>query len=118
MASSFLTRRVPALGFCPSVARPYRNKLLDCLEEIVANARLYEDDAMQIASPFLHYVSQISEYEGPEEMEGSKTTFTGDAVTAACGLHRDNLRRLITWRAVIPVQAGAGRGRVRLRILR
>jgi hypothetical protein len=47
-------------------------------------------------------------------MEADDQTFTDDALTAACGLHMDNLRRLITWRAVVPVQAGGGRGRVRL----
>lgn len=41
-------------------------------------------------------------------------TFTDEQVTAACNLHIDNLRRLITWGAVKPVQAGGGRGRVRL----
>ena len=40
--------------------------------------------------------------------------FTDEQVTKACGLHIDNLRRLITWGAVRPVQAGGGRGRVRL----
>jgi hypothetical protein len=39
--------------------------------------------------------------------------FTDEQVTAACGLHLDNLRRLITWGAVAPVQSGGGRGRVR-----
>ncbi len=41
-------------------------------------------------------------------------TFTDQQVTTACGMHQDNLRRLITWKAVIPVQARGGRGRVRL----
>jgi hypothetical protein len=41
-------------------------------------------------------------------------TFTDEQVTAACNLHIDNLRRLITWGAVRPVQGGGGRGRVRL----
>lgn len=40
--------------------------------------------------------------------------FTDAEVTAACGLHIDNLRRLITWGAIKPAQAGGGRGRVRL----
>ena len=40
-------------------------------------------------------------------------TYTDDEVTGACNLHIDNLRRLITWGAVRPVQAGGGRGRVR-----
>lgn len=40
--------------------------------------------------------------------------FTDEQVTSACNLHIDNLRRLITWGAVKPVQAGGGRGRVRL----
>jgi hypothetical protein len=40
--------------------------------------------------------------------------FTDEEVTEACNLHIDNLRRLITWGAVTPVQAGGGRGRVRL----
>jgi hypothetical protein len=43
----------------------------------------------------------------------SETLFTDEQVTNACGLHIDNLRRLITWGAVKPVQAGGGRGRVR-----
>jgi hypothetical protein len=47
-------------------------------------------------------------------MEADGQTFTDELLTAACGLHMDNLRRLITWRAVVPVQAGGGRGRVRL----
>jgi hypothetical protein len=42
-----------------------------------------------------------------------KTTYTDEDVTAACGLHLDNLRRLITWGAVAPAQWGGGRGRVR-----
>jgi hypothetical protein len=41
------------------------------------------------------------------------TGFTDEQVTSACKLHIDNLRRLITWGAVEPVQAGGGRGRVR-----
>ena len=40
--------------------------------------------------------------------------FTDEQVTEACNLHVDNLRKLITWGAVIPAQAGGGRGRVRL----
>jgi len=44
--------------------------------------------------------------------------FTDDDVTAACNLHVDNLRRLITWRAVRPIQSGGGRGKVRLWSLR
>ncbi len=43
----------------------------------------------------------------------SDTVFTDDQVTSACNLHLDNLRRLITWGAVKPIQAGGGRGRVR-----
>jgi hypothetical protein len=43
-----------------------------------------------------------------------ETVFTDEQVTRACNLHIDNLRRLITWGAVKPVQAGGGRGRVRL----
>jgi hypothetical protein len=43
-----------------------------------------------------------------------ETVFTDEQVTSACNLHIDNLRRLITWGAVKPVQAGGGRGRVRL----
>jgi hypothetical protein len=43
-----------------------------------------------------------------------QATFTDDVLVSASGLHRDNLRRLITWRAVVPIQAGGGRGRVRL----
>jgi len=41
-------------------------------------------------------------------------TFTDEQVMRACNLHIDNLRRLITWGAVKPIQAGGGRGRVRL----
>ena len=41
-------------------------------------------------------------------------TFTDQQVTGAAGLHLDNLRRLITWGAVKPIQAGGGRGRVRM----
>lgn len=41
-------------------------------------------------------------------------TYTDAQVTMATGLHQDNLRRLITWRAVVPVQSGGGRGRIRL----
>jgi hypothetical protein len=41
-------------------------------------------------------------------------TFTDQQLTSACELHVDNLRQLITWKAVIPYQAGGGRGRVRL----
>jgi hypothetical protein len=44
----------------------------------------------------------------------SETAFTDDQVTRACNLHVDNLRRLITWGAVTPVQAGGGRGRIRM----
>lgn len=44
----------------------------------------------------------------------SEALFTDEQVTNACGLHVDNLRRLITWGAVKPAQAGGGRGRVRL----
>ncbi len=43
----------------------------------------------------------------------SEAVFTDEQVTRACNLHIDNLRRLITWGAVKPVQAGGGRGRVR-----
>jgi len=46
-------------------------------------------------------------------MERKTETYTDEQVTAACGLHIDNLRRLITWGAVTPVQSGGGRGRVR-----
>ena len=42
-----------------------------------------------------------------------RRTFTDEQVTSAAGLHVDNLRRLITWKAVIPLQSGGGRGRVR-----
>jgi hypothetical protein len=42
-----------------------------------------------------------------------QTIFTDEEVTSACNLHIDNLRRLITWGAVKPVQSGGGRGRVR-----
>ena len=41
-------------------------------------------------------------------------TFTDERLTTACNLHVDNLRQLITWKAVIPYQRGGGRGRVRL----
>jgi hypothetical protein len=41
-------------------------------------------------------------------------TFTDGQLTAACELHVDNLRQLITWKAAIPYQRGGGRGRVRL----
>jgi hypothetical protein len=41
-------------------------------------------------------------------------TFTDEQLTTACELHVDNLRQLITWKAVIPYQRGGGRGRVRL----
>ncbi|HEX3861798.1 MAG TPA: hypothetical protein VHY35_08925 [Stellaceae bacterium] len=41
------------------------------------------------------------------------TLFSDKQVTSACNLHVDNLRRLITWGAVTPAQAGGGRGRVR-----
>jgi hypothetical protein len=44
----------------------------------------------------------------------SETVFTDEQVTRACNLHIDNLRRLITWGGAKPVQAGGGRGRVRL----
>jgi DNA-binding transcriptional MerR regulator len=40
--------------------------------------------------------------------------FTDKQMTEACGLHQDNLRRLITWKAVTPIQAGGGRGKIRL----
>jgi hypothetical protein len=45
--------------------------------------------------------------------KGEAETFTDEQVTRACGLHLDNLRRLITWGAVTPAQSGGGRGRVR-----
>ena len=41
-------------------------------------------------------------------------TFTDEQVTEVCKLYLDNLRELITWKAVLPVQRGGGRGRVRL----
>ena len=40
--------------------------------------------------------------------------FTDQQVTEACGLHVDNLRQLITWKAVVPAQSGGGRGKIRL----
>ena len=40
--------------------------------------------------------------------------FTDQQVTEACGLHVDNLRQLITWKAVVPAQRGGGRGKIRL----
>lgn len=40
--------------------------------------------------------------------------FSDEQVTEACGIGIDDLRRLITWKAVIPAQAGGGRGRRRL----
>lgn len=46
--------------------------------------------------------------------EQPSLTFTDQQVTGAAGLHLDNLRRLITWGAVKPIQAGGGRGRVRM----
>ena len=46
-------------------------------------------------------------------MEHEPETYTDERVTAACGLHLDNLRRLITWGAVAPVQSSGGRGRIR-----
>ncbi len=51
-------------------------------------------------------------------MATTGTTFTDAQIEEACGLHVDYLRRLITWRAVKPVQAGGGRGRVRLWTMR
>jgi hypothetical protein len=45
--------------------------------------------------------------------EWTAETYTDEQVTTACGLHLDNLRRLITWGAVTPVQSGGGRGRIR-----
>jgi len=42
-----------------------------------------------------------------------ENTYTDEQVTAATGLHVDNLRKLITWGAVRPAQAGGGRGRIR-----
>lgn len=47
------------------------------------------------------------------ERRVAKETYTDEQVTAACDIHVDNLRRLITWRAVKPAQSGGGRGRVR-----
>ncbi len=41
-------------------------------------------------------------------------TYTDEQVTSACDFHVDNLRQLITWRAIVPAQKGGGRGRVRL----
>lgn len=43
----------------------------------------------------------------------AELTFTDDQVQKAFGLHIDNVRRLITWRAVTPAQGGGGRGKVR-----
>jgi hypothetical protein len=43
----------------------------------------------------------------------SPLTCTDEQVTDATGLHVDNLRKLITWGAIKPVQGGGGRGRVR-----
>jgi hypothetical protein len=51
-------------------------------------------------------------------METTGKTFTDEQVTEACGINLDSLRRLITWRAVRPVQGGGGRGRVRLWTMR
>ena len=45
---------------------------------------------------------------------GDRYTYTDEQVTRAAGLHLDNLRKLITWGAVKPVQAGGGRGKTRL----
>ena len=49
------------------------------------------------------------------DMDGvMEKIFTDEQVTNATGLNHDNLRRLITWGAVKPIQSGGGRGRVRL----
>ena len=45
--------------------------------------------------------------------ERNTVTCTDKQVTAACDLHLDNLRQLITWGAVAPVPSGGGRGHVR-----
>jgi hypothetical protein len=41
-------------------------------------------------------------------------TFNDEQLTSGCDMHIDNLRQLITWKAVIPYQRGGGRGRIRL----
>jgi len=46
--------------------------------------------------------------------EAASPTYTDQQVIAATGMPVDSLRRLITWGAVRPAQAGGGRGRVRL----
>jgi hypothetical protein len=46
--------------------------------------------------------------------EATSPRYTDQQVIAATGLPLDSLRRLITWGAVRPAQAGGGRGRVRL----
>lgn len=44
----------------------------------------------------------------------TRESYTDEQVTTATRLHVDNLRKLITWGAVKPLQAGGGRGRVRM----
>lgn len=53
---------------------------------------------------FFHMADSSTEY---------PAFFTDQQVTAACDLHLDNLRKLITWRAVIPIVGGGGRGKTR-----
>ncbi|WP_146208777.1 hypothetical protein [Azospirillum sp. TSO22-1] len=43
-----------------------------------------------------------------------KRTFTDEQVMDACEISQENLRKLIQWGAVRPVQSGGGRGKVRL----
>jgi hypothetical protein len=41
-------------------------------------------------------------------------TFTDEQITDACEISQENLRKLIQWGAVRPLQSGGGRGKVRL----
>ncbi|MBP2311910.1 hypothetical protein [Azospirillum soli] len=43
-----------------------------------------------------------------------KRLFTDEEVMHACDISMDSLRKLITWKAAVPAQAGGGRSRVRL----
>ncbi|SEP42884.1 hypothetical protein SAMN02990966_06125 [Rhodospirillales bacterium URHD0017] len=51
---------------------------------------------------------------GKSTIPTSPALYTDEQVIAATGMPVDSLRRLITWGAVRPAQAGGGRGRVRL----
>jgi hypothetical protein len=87
---------------------------MDRLYGMVANDGHPTLHETSIASYFLQSASHVLGWEATDVMETDEQKFTDEALTKACGLHMDNLRRLITWRAVVPVQAGGGRGRVRL----